>query len=250
MSKQPISFNLHRHSKLRSKFSKNQPDEMVKIPSGRFDMGSTKKTNEQPIHTVELSSFWMDIKPVTVGQFRKFIEDTQREPPSWNHITVDSPTNDHPVIYISWSNAMDYAEWIGKRLPTEAEWEYAARGGLKEYTLGKAANFYGQKKMTNVAGEYAPNSYGLYDTQGNVWEWCLDAYFKDAYSSSKRVNPVVLPENELHKPQLLETDLPRVVRGGSWNNYAPAMNVSFRTYQPPNKFYDYNGFRCVMDIES
>ena len=84
---------------------------MVQMPSGQFQMGGTQKTNEEPIHTVEIGSFWMDVKPVTVSQFRKFVAATQHPTPIWNHISVDSPTDDHPIIYVSWFDAMVYAEW-------------------------------------------------------------------------------------------------------------------------------------------
>ena len=247
-----MSLNLHQHGQLRSTFPTKPPGGMVQIPSGQFQMGSTQKTNEQPIHAVEIGSFWMDVKPVTVGQFRKFVASTQHPTPTWSHISVDSPTDDHPIIYVSWFDAMAYAEWVGRRLPTEAEWEYAARDGSEKCPVknGGIANFYGQKRMTNVGGEYPPNGYGLYDMAGNVWEWCLDAYASDAYPSDKRVNPVVLPDHELDLQRLLATNFPRVVRGGSWKNYALAMRVAFRAYQPPEQFYDYNGFRCVMDIET
>ena len=247
----PTTFNIHQHSELRSKITSEQSLGMVKIPSGHFDMGSLEKDNEEPIHKVEISSFLMDIRPVTVGEFRKFVEATQRKPPSWDHILIDSPTDDHPIIYISWRDAMSYAEWVGKRLPTEAEWEYAAGGGISQLDFNSLdnINFYGQKRMTNVAGEYPPNGYGLYDMRGNVWEWCLDAYIKNAYNDCKRLNPIILPKSELDRKELMFTSLSRVIRGGSWNNYALATRISFRAHQSPQQFYDYNGFRCVMDTD-
>ena len=141
------------------------------------------------------------------------------------------------------------ADSQGYRLPTEAEWEYAARGGTSTLDINSLENinFYGQKRMTNVAGEYPPNGYGLYDIRGNIWEWCLDAYTKNAYTDYKRLNPIILPKNELNREELMSTNLSRVIRGGSWNNYALATRISFRTHQSPQQLYDYNGFRCVMD---
>ena len=178
----PTTFDIHEYSAFRSKNTSEQSVGMVKIPSGFFNMGSLEKDNEEPVHMVEISSFLMDIKPVTVGKFRNFVEVTQYKPPSWDHILIDSPTDDHPIIYVNWRDTMSYTEWMGKRLPTEAEWEYAARGGISTLDINSLENinFYGQKRMTNVAGEYPPNGYGLYDIRENIWEWCLDAYIKNA----------------------------------------------------------------------
>ena len=204
----PTTFDIHQYSELRSKNTSEQSVGMVKIPSGLFDMGSLEKDNEEPVHIVEISSFLMDIKPVTVGEFRKFVEVTQYKPPSWDHILIDSPTDDHPIIYVNWRDAMSYSEWMGKRLPTEAEWEYAARGGTSTLDINSLENinFYGQKRMTNVAGEYPANGYGLYDIRGNIWEWCLDAYTKNAYTDYKRLNPIILPKNELNREELMLTN--------------------------------------------
>ena len=107
-----MSLNLHQHGQLRSTFPTKPPGGMVQIPSGQFQMGSTQKTNEQPIHAVEIGSFWMDVKPVTVGQFRKFVASTQHPTPTWSHISVDSPTDDHPIIYVSWSWKHASTSWI------------------------------------------------------------------------------------------------------------------------------------------
>ena len=137
--------------------------------------------------------FWIDTTEVTVGHFKKFLAESGHTFSSdlWKNIYHYSPTDDHPMIYVSWHDATAYTKWAGKRLPTEAEWEFAARGGLvdKEYSWGddgklarNYANCYrtgGKDKWdqtTAPVGSFKPNGYGLYDTAGNVWEWCQDWY--------------------------------------------------------------------------
>ena len=146
---------------------------MVMIPGGTFEMGGREEDNEQPIHTVEISDFYMDISPVTVGQYRQFVEETGYKTPNWRDILIDSPTDDHPIIYVNWHDAMAYAHWVKKRLPTEGEWEYAARGGLDQaefpwtnsgadpHNSSEYANYYGTVRQTNVGGTYPANGYGL-----------------------------------------------------------------------------------------
>ena len=105
--------------------------EMVLIPAGSFEMGdhfNEGLARERPVHMVKLDAFYMDKDEVTVGKFRKFVRETGYEYDRWDDVAVFSPTGKHPMIWVTWDDATAYAEWAGKRLPTEAEWEYAARG--------------------------------------------------------------------------------------------------------------------------
>jgi len=166
--------------------------QMAYIPAGSFEMGDAKNVTEswtersRPVHTVTLDGFYMDKTEVTVGQFKAFLADDSSYSwgGSWDSVVTYSPTDEHPMIYVNWEDAVAYAEWAGKRLPTEAEWEKAARGGLKgkEYPWGDEvthddANYSdtgGTDTWTYSApvGSFEANGYGLYDMAGNVYEWC------------------------------------------------------------------------------
>ena len=180
-------------------------------------------------------AFFMDAFEVTVGLFKKFLKSSgykPAEPIDWNKVYKYSPTDKYPMILVSWHDATAYAKWVGKRLPTEAEWEFATRGGLvgKVFPWGddKAvardyANYDGiggRDKWTYCApvGSFKHNGYGLYDMSGNVREWCQDGY--DDYSS-------------------------RVLRGGSWNFIASFLRVAGRSGISPTITNFNLGFRCV-----
>ena len=189
----------------------NTPVGMVLIPAGEFQMGSDDEDaddDEQPVHTVYVDAFYMDEYEVTNAQFKAFVDAN----PHWQKDQIDAKFHDgtylkhwsgtdypsgkadHPVVYVSWYAAMAYAEWAGKRLPTEAEWEYAARGGLagQKYPWGNTlVNDRSWGGNTTPVGAYAANGYGLYDMAGNVWEWCLDAYDAEFYAESQNSrNPI------------------------------------------------------------
>ena len=178
-------------------------------------------------------------------QYQRFCEETgHRLPEFWGmagfRCGPDFPN--HPVVGVSWSDAVAYAAWRDQRLPTEAEWEYAARGGLvgKNYPNGDTLhpsdgnhNKSGQGGPVAV-GSYPPNGYGLHDMQGNVVEWVADFYAADYYASSPAANP-----------QGPESGRFLVIRGGGWHSGPYCNRVYYRNALPPN-WVDFNvGFRCV-----
>lgn len=252
------------------------PDGMVFIRSGDFEMGSDDKNasfDEQPVHTVYVDAFYMDKYEVTNLEFKSFL----LENPLWQKDRVreryNSPeyllfwngndygdADDHPVICVNWYAAMAYARWSGKRLPTEAEWEKAARGGLvgKKYPNGDTitldeANFVSLfRDRTTPVGSYPPNAYGLYDMAGNASEWCLDEYDWDFYSISPRENPLSGVGNlEWIMDNFTNVSKnARVLRGGSWYYIDFYVRVSTRIDREPTKADDLlgTGFRCAMDI--
>ncbi|MBM3239959.1 formylglycine-generating enzyme family protein [Candidatus Poribacteria bacterium] len=158
--------------------------EMALIPAGEFQMGDNfneGNADELPVHTVYLDAFYIDKYEVTNALYEEFIKATgHRTPTYWTNHSFNQP--DQPVVGVTWDDAVAYAKWAGKRLPTEAEWEKAARGGLvgKRYPWGddisdNDANNYGNKiGITTPVGKYPPNGYGLYDVAGNIWEWVAE----------------------------------------------------------------------------
>jgi formylglycine-generating enzyme required for sulfatase activity len=221
---------------------------MVLIAGGEFLMGS-ERGEDSPVHKVYVGSFYIDTYEVTNAQYLAFCEATShRLPMLWGmqgfRCGTDYPN--HPVVTVSWVDAKSYAEWCGKRLPTEAEWEYAARGGIAgaPYPNGDTltpsdGNYSKSDKRGSVAvGSYSPNGFGLHDMQGNVVEWVADWYDPDYYASSPAKNPEG-PEFGKFK----------VIRGGGWHSGPSCNTVHFRNALPPG-WLDFNvGFRCARGIE-
>ena len=216
----------------------NDPVAMVLVPGGTFTMGTDRGfPDQQPRHEVVLDSFYMDIHEVTNKQYRKFLEDTGRRNPDFWFPEIDLP--DEPVVGVSWKDAAAYAAWAGKRLPTEAEWEYAARGATMETKSPWGDTF--DPTWANVGSfgiapvkSFRPNDYGLYDMLGNVWEWCSDWYSPTYYGESSRKNPQG-PSGGKYK----------VLRGWAWYCAPDQVRVTKRhNSSPSSTSYSY-GFRCV-----
>ena len=252
------------------------PEGMVLIPAGTFQMGSENadaRDDEQPVHTVHLDAFYMDKYEVTNAQFKAFVDAN----PPWQKDNIDAKFHvgpylddwngndypagyaNYPVVTVSWYAAMAYAAWAGKRLPTEAEWEYAARGGLagQKYPWGNTisaadANYGWEIRDTSSVGQYAANGYGLYDMAGNVWEWCLDEYNPDFYAASHNSqNPIAGADTIkeiLETFTSIPTYLSRVLRGGSWACDAHDLRVAARLRAPPTVTLVAVGFRCARAV--
>ena len=221
------------------------PDNMVRVEGGTFDMGSENGgSDEKPMHQVAVSSFFIDKYEVTVGQYRQFCTSTGRSmpsAPSWGW------QENHPIVNVTWDDASAYAQWAGKRLPTEAEWEYAARGGRLSmgYTysggndLGAVAWYSDNSgNQTHPVGERASNELGIYDMSGNAAEWCADWCDKNYYLISPKQDPKGPSSGYF-----------RAVRGGSWINYILLSRVTLRNGYDPSDRYNYIGFRCAQDVK-
>ncbi|MFH1312484.1 MAG: formylglycine-generating enzyme family protein [Candidatus Eisenbacteria bacterium] len=221
--------------------------EMVLIPGGEFEMGKEGKDDHGPAHMVYLDEFYMDKYEVTNAQYAEFCEATERNLPEFwgmDHFRSGPDFPNHPVTGISWHDAEAYAEWAGKRLPSESEWEYAARGGLvgKDYPGGdkidsSTANFSRADKGGTIAvASYPANGFGLHDMVGNVGEWVADYYAGDYYKACPDKNPAGPDEGKF-----------RVFRGGGWHTGPGCSKVFYRNGLPPN-WVDFNvGFRCARD---
>ena len=257
---------------------------MVLIPAGEFQMGSDYHTignaATRPMHIVYLDAFYIDKYEVTVGQYNQFVRATNYRPlPDW--VYRYSRTDAHPVVGVSWHDARAYAKWAGKRLPTEAEWEKAARGGLiqKNHAWGDTAvdgtqcNFADKQlriiwdreresednwadenlddgyPYTAPIGSYPPNGYGLYDMVGNVWEWCFDAYDENFYANSTYQNPIAEILIKDGANNIVAINKLRVIRGTSWYDGVPSVWIASRLGQSPEGQVISVGFRCVKAVK-
>ncbi len=271
--------------------------DMALIPAGTFQMGSNDgESDEKPVHSVTVSSFYLGKYEVTVRQFKEFIDasgyttDAEKDGGSnfwngkewekkrgtnWKHDAEGNlrPSSEynHPVIHVSWNDATEYCKWLAQktgkpyRLPTEAEWEYAAGNGAKhtKYSWGNgnpsgkqggsvadesgATKFNWTKSAENIflgyndgfpttapVGSFNANEFGLFDMTGNVWEWCQDWYGSDYYANSPSSNP-----------QGPSTGSYRVLRGGSWGSDPQNCRVAYRVSDNPGDRHGGTGFRLA-----
>lgn len=239
-------------SLLNETYCQKEIEGMVLIPAGEFIMGKDSEQGHDysPAHKVVLNAFLLDKTEVTNAEYLKFCQATEhRLPLFWNTppFQCGEKFPDYPVVGVSWADAKAYATWVGKRLPTEAEWEYAARGGLvqneypngNKWTFPKAIqNKISWTNLTRMVGQKKPNGYGLFDMGGNVWEWVADRYSADYYTLA-----------DLQNPQGPDVGANRVIRGGSWLSGAMCKRVYYRKNLPSNWCDFAVGFRCVQDIE-
>ncbi|MDA2928227.1 formylglycine-generating enzyme family protein, partial [Acidobacteria bacterium AH-259-G07] len=259
------------------------PAGMVRIPGGEFQMGSSDEEidaameaygirrrgmflSESPKHRVHVDTLYMDRYEVTNAQFKAFVDANPQWSRSripdhlhngdylkhWTENSYAAELANVPVVYVSWYAAAAYCRWVGKRLPSEAEWEFAARGGQlgPEFPWGNdspddsKANWAGNGIDHAIeVGQYPANDYGLSDLAGNVWEYCLDEWQEDYYSQSQYTNPVAGAESFTF--DYLKVSTRRVIRGGSWGAAAVNMRVTYRDSHPPKGAGDHVGFRCA-----
>jgi len=253
---------------------------LARIPAGEFLMGSADaEEDERPVHRVFLSEFFIGRFPVTHDEYARFVHATGHPAPtvrdlplvatgsgdiafkekaapySWDNDDPPAGHGSHPVVLIAYDDALAYCGWLSEalgrvvRLPTEAEWERAARGGVEgqRYPWGNdidpsRGNYLvdgsvKRERGTRPTGTYAPNAYGLYDLSGNVWEWVSDWYGADYYSISEPRDPAGPRAGTL-----------RIVRGGSWVSQDPGMlRCAYRHKVPPDTYAYSIGFRIVCD---
>ena len=261
---------------------------MILIKGGSFKMGTADGFPfEGPVHEVTLRPFWIDKHEVTVGQFEKFVaaasyktdaekfgwsgvfdlksgEWTKTDGADWRHPLGPKSVAkaSEPVVHVSFADASAYAAWAGKRLPSEAEFEFAARGGAeaKKYAWGDELYPHGKPVANTWQGKFPekdeatdgfngvapvcsfpPNGYGLCDITGNVWEWCSDWFDPDYYSKSPKENPTGPASGQ-----------ERCIRGGSWmcsENYCVGYRVAARNKTAPDSGLNNLGFRCARDAK-
>jgi formylglycine-generating enzyme required for sulfatase activity len=218
----------------------------VRIPAGEFDMGAARSrwNDERPVHRVRISTpFLLGKYPVTNREYQRFLEaNSGIKPPEYGS---NSQFNDpqQPVVGVSWEDTQVFCQWVGCRLPTEAEWEYACRAGNSgAYCFGDAEPKLGQYAWydknsggkTQPVGQKKPNQWGLYDMHGNVWEWCQDLFASDYYNRSPKVDPSGPEKGDA-----------RVLRGGSWDLDPEYLRAACRYYYTPSFRLITFGFRCV-----
>lgn len=246
----------------------------VWIPAGGFEAGCSKfdsdcSPDEKPAHDVTISKgFWIGQTEVTAGAYRRFATATHRSmppDPTFGDRSLNAGWTDArmPIVNVDWNESQAFCKWVGGGLPTEAQWEYAARGGntaarygnlpqiawfgdnagaerldtttlLKQDEAGFLGRLSSNRNTFHAVGLLAPNQFGVYDILGNVWEWTADWYGENYYQGSDRFDPIGQPNGDA-----------KVLRGGSWTNTPNAVRVSVRGRRTPITRSVDTGFRCV-----
>jgi len=222
---------------------------MVYIPAGPFIMGGRDEdspSHERPAHSVTLNSYFIGQYPVTNLDFYEFVKNTGHKVPiHWSKGSFPTGMGQHPVVNVTWQDAQEYAEWRGARLPTEAEWEKAARGTDERnypwgnrFVDGERCNGNNSVGATTMVNEfpYGRSPYGVWDMCGNVYEWCADYYDEDYYKVSPGTNPKG-PDGGQR----------RVMRGGSFGETRAALRVTHRGWGKEAASRETIGFRIAMD---
>lgn len=232
---------------------------MVFVPGGAFLRGRshplpdddvkwrpTLLKDDRPAKIIHVDPFYLDEHEVTNEAYRRFLEATGQQPPfHWVDGEIAEGEEKHPVVNVDWHEAAAYCESLGKRLPTEAEWERAARGyaegakfpwGEEEPTKGQQAHF-NVLDGTRAVCRFPKNRFGLCDMAGNVWEWCFDRYERLYYERSPEKNPSG-PDEGMY----------RVLRGGSWADAAKYLTCAYRSFARPRERSPNIGFRCAKDF--
>ena len=265
---------------------KNSRPQMVLIPGATFEMGTDATeipklqeifkirraemfSEETPRHRVRIDSFYLDKYEVTNADFKRFLDKNSswrkdKIPPEfhngkylqhWNGDDFPKEKANHPVVFVPWYAAVAYCQSLGKRLPTEAEWEFAARGGLvgKHFPWGdempdKTRANYGASEIgaATAVGSYPPNGYGLFDMTGNVWEFLADEWQKYPATVEIQVNPVA-GGDFFYKNSFRQIKTRRAIRGGSYGGGTVNLRVTYRDSHLPENAGDHVGFRCAQN---
>jgi len=256
------------------------PPHLARIPAGDFLMGSSDaEDDERPVHRVYVSEFFIGRYPISQDEYARFVRATGHPAPAirglpliaaggrdstfrelaaayvWEESSPPAGRGTHPVVLVRYDDAVEYCAWLSKelsrvvRLPTEAEWEKAARGGVEgqRYPWGRdidatRSNFLTdpnakRQRGTRPTGTFAPNGYGLYDVCGNVWEWVSDWYGPDYYGQGAERDPRGADYGNM-----------RIVRGGSWvNDDVSMLRCAYRHKVPPDTYAYSVGFRVVCE---
>jgi formylglycine-generating enzyme required for sulfatase activity len=221
--------------------------QLLSVPAGEFPMGSTDSDiqalpNEKPQHTVYLDAFWIDQTEVTNAMYKLCVQAGLCQAPSDTTYYADAQFGNYPVVYVSWNDAQAYCGWAGRQLPTEAQWEKAARGtDGRLYPWGEGigcdkANYSGCNVKLSPVGSYLSGAspYGVLEMAGNVWEWVADWFGENYYASSPSNNPIG-PDSGQY----------RILRGGSCGNEAQNIRAALRYRDRPDGPFVVYGFRCA-----